>query len=249
MSVRLWNKLPAGLLKMKPRGWSKLDYNVMHLIVSLAREQGYKCAHCNQTRGLEIEHDHYPVRGPQGTSIPYTVYNVRGLVCRPCNWDIGMYEAEERGEYSNWPDRIRRVSDREYEEYIYLYECRVGSLIETELEERLGSTNYWRRRNLLSKFDDWREWGGKKKKTYPWYWGFDEIKDKKYGRFRTLKQIQQFFRTLTAMVRYVVEHPEYEPSEKFFEIIFWIKPILEDVRPIIETRIRAIDSAEGAPSA
>ena len=128
--------------------------------------------------------------------------------------------------------------------YVYAYECRVAPLLEILLEERLGSQNYWRRKFFLDKFDDWREWGGKKKKHYPWYWGFDEIKDKKYGYFRTRQQTIRFLRTLTACMQYVVEHPEYQPPEEFFKVVFWIKPLLEELRPMIETRIRAIGSGD-----
>jgi Recombination endonuclease VII len=166
MSFTLWEKLPGDLLKIKQRRWSALDHDVKLLIVGLAREQGFKCAHCSKNRNLEIEHDHYPEHGPGDK---YTIYNVRGLVCRACNWHIGMHEAENRGEYNSWSDVFPRISDHQHESYFYAHECRVSPLLETMLEERLGSLNYWRRRNLLFKFDDWREWGGKRKKTYPWH--------------------------------------------------------------------------------
>jgi hypothetical protein len=42
MSLALWEKLPAGLLKIKQRPWSALDYDVKLLIVGLAREQGFQ---------------------------------------------------------------------------------------------------------------------------------------------------------------------------------------------------------------
>ena len=237
MSLKLWEKLPDGLLKIKQRNWSALGYDVKLLIVELAHEQGFKCAHCSKNRNLEIEHDHYPEHGPGDK---YTIYNVRGLVCRGCNWHIGMYEAERRGEYNSWSDRFPRVSESQYYAYIDTYECRVYPLLEAMLKEQLGTAIYWRRRNLLSKFDDWREWGGKKKKTYPWYWGFDEIKDRKYGYFRTNKQTLQFLRTVTACVKYVLEHPEYEPPDVFFEMIFRLRPILEGLRPIAEARLIAM---------
>jgi hypothetical protein len=245
MNFWLWDKLPDGLLKMRQRRWSKLDYEVKLLINGLAHKQGFKCAHCSQDRGLVIEHDHYPEHGPGDK---YTIYNIRGLVCVPCNWHIGMYEAEERGEIPNWPDRFPRVSESQYYEYIDTYECRVHPLLETMREEQLGTVVYWRRRNLLFKLDDWIEWQGKNKKRYPWHWGFDEIKDKKYGYFRTNKQTIQFLRTLTACIQYVVEHPEYEPPDEFFEVIFWIKPLLESVRPIVEAKLSAMGRGEDVKS-
>ena len=89
-----------------------------------------------------------------------------------------MYEAEERGEYPDWPDRYPRVSESEHEKYIYSYKCRVSPLLEAMLEKRLGTINYWRRRTFLQKFDEWEDEG----RNYPWYWGFEEIKEKRHGK-------------------------------------------------------------------
>ena len=228
--MSLWDELPEGLLRKERRGWSRLDYDVRRLIVELARNQRYKCAHCSENRNLIIEHDHYPEHGPGDKC---TIYNIRGLVCGPCNWHIGMHEAEERGEYPNWPDRFPRVSEREYESYIYRYECRVHPLLEAMRERRMGSLNYWRSKTFLAKFDSWKEWGGK----YPWHWGFEEIKDKKYGRIRTPKQ---FLGALYACSQYVLEQlrkdPDYEPPEAFLKVMVRIKPLLDSIRPSVEAR-------------
>jgi len=214
-----------------------LDYDVQLLIVELARSQGYKCAHCEQNSDLIIEHDHYPEHGPGDKC---TIYNIRGLVCGPCNWHIGMYEAEERGEIPNWPDRFPRVSASEYESYSYAYECRVSPLLEAMLEERLGTLNYWRRRLFLQKFDEWSEYGGK----YPWYWGFEVIKLKRYG----IRTPQQLLRVLTPCINLVAEelrkNPEYEPPASFLKVIFWLKPLLDRVRPIVEAKLRASGGGE-----
>ena len=218
----LRKELPDGLLRKKQRGWLRLDHNVQRLIVELARRQGYKCACCDEDCNLIIEHDHYPEHGPGDKP---TIHNIRGLVCGPCNWHIGMHEAEERGEYPNWPDRFPRVSEGDYERYTYAHQCRVQPLLEAILEERLGTSNYWRRRLFLQKFDEWMEYGGQ----YPWYWGFDEIKAKKYP-VRTLKR---FLKALYAQSQYVVEQinkdSDYEPPEAFMEVIFQIKPFLESI--------------------
>jgi hypothetical protein len=65
---------------------------------------------------------------------------------------------------------------------------------------------------------------------YPWYWGFDEIKDQKYGKIRTPLQ---FVRTLTACVQFekgeLEKNPDYEPPEKFLEVIFRIKPLMRSL--------------------
>lgn len=236
--MSLWEELPDGFLKMKRPTWSRLDYEVRLLITELARNQDFKCAHCGKERGLEIEHDHDPEHGPGDR---YTIYNIRGLVCRRCNWHIGLYEADQRGDYRDWPDVFIVISDREYENYVYVYECRVSPLLEAMLEERLGSQNYWRRRLFLQKFDEWREWGGR----YPWYRGFEEIKDQKYGRIRTPKQ---FLRTLYALMQYVVEQlrqdPEYQPPAEFLEIMVRVKPLFDSIRPIAEEKLRAIGGGE-----
>lgn len=224
-------KLPDRFLKMKQRTWSRLDYEVRLLIVELARDQGFRCAHCRKERGLEIEHDHDPEHGPGDK---YTIYNIRGLVCRRCNWHIGLYEADQRGEYRSWPDVFLCISNHEYESYIYAYECRVRPLLEAMLEERLGNRNYWRRRLFLQKFDDWKEWGGR----YPWHWGFDEIKEQKYGEIRTPLQ---FIRALTACVQFVKQELErdsdYLPPQKFIDVLVRIKPVIDEFRPIADARL------------
>jgi hypothetical protein len=145
-----------------------------------------------------------------------------------------VYEKDKNGEYRGFDEVYSNVSDHEWESYIYAYECRVGVLREARLERELGSLNYWRRRVFLDKFDDWQEYGGR----YPWYWGFDEIKDQKYGKIRTPLQ---FIETLSACVRFVKgeidKDPNYQPPENFLEAIFRIKPFLDELRPMIEARM------------
>lgn len=226
----LWSKLPVGLLRMQFETWRRLPYDVKLLIISLAHEQEFKCAHCDATRRLEIDHDHYP---EHETGDRYTIYNVRGLVCRKCNWAIGMHEAEQRGEYNSWPDSNRRVSEGAFYDYDFSYQCRVSPLIEEVWKQRLGIQNYWKRRKFLSKFDDWKEgWG-----SYPWYWGFDEIKDRKYGPIRTPKHFLQIF---LASMRYVAKeverNPNYEPPKVFWDLMERAKPILDAAQSVVEER-------------
>jgi Recombination endonuclease VII len=89
MSDSPWSQLPAGFLKKTPKGWMRLDRDVRRLVVELAREQNFKCPFRDRTKGLIIEHDHWPDRG-SGDKL--TIYNVRGLACTRCNWHLGMDE-------------------------------------------------------------------------------------------------------------------------------------------------------------
>lgn len=227
----LWSRLPDGFLKMKFGTWSRLDHDVRTLIVKLADGQSFKCALCDTAKGLVVDHDHDP---EHGRSDKFTIYNIRGLVCGSCNWYIGMYEAEQRGDYTSWPDVFHT---KDYESYFWDYQCRVGPLLQTMLRERLGIQNYWKRRNLLSKFDEWREWGGK----YPWYWGFDEIKDKKYGPIRGPKHA---LRTMVALLKYVSnefqKNPDYDPPEEVIRFLLCAKSIADLIGPIAEERRRQL---------
>ena len=233
----LWSKLPTGFLKMSFKTWSRLDFDIRSLIIKLARDQNFKCVHCDESHGLIVEHDHYP---DHGRGDRYTVYNIRGLVCHRCNWHLGKYEQEKRGDYSEWSDFHQYISDGDYDSYIFAYECRVSPLLEAMIEKRLGSRNYWRRRSLLTKFDDWREWGGRRR-TYPWYWGFNEIKEKKYWHIKTPEQA---IRNLAALIRYVLKelekNPAYEPPEEFLKLMVRVKPLLDSIRPIVEERLKSI---------
>jgi hypothetical protein len=151
-----------------------------------------------------------------------------------------IYEKDKNGEYRGFDEVYSHISDQRWESYIYAYECRVGALREARLERELGSLNYWRRRLFLDKFDDWQEYGGR----YPWYWGFGEIKDQKYGKIRTPLQ---FIKTLSACVEFVKgemdKDPNYEPSETFLEVIFRIKPLLDELRPVVEARMLELGEA------
>ena len=237
MSLILWNKLPYGFLNMKFRRWSKLGRDVQLLILELASEQKFKCALCSRDQDLVVEHDHDPEYGP---GKPITIHNIRGLACQRCNWHLMIYEKDKNGEYRGFDEVYSHISDQRWESYIYAYECRVGALREARLERELGSLNYWRRRLFLDKFDDWQEYGGR----YPWYWGFGEIKDQKYGKIRTPLQ---FIKTLSACVEFVKgemdKDPNYEPSETFLEVIFRIKPLLDELRPVVEARMLELGEA------
>jgi hypothetical protein len=209
-------------------------YDVQVLVSNLAEEQGYKCALCSQNRNLEIEHDHDP---EYGTGETLTIYNIRGLVCRGCNWHIMMYERNNNGEFISFGEASSRLSDYEWEKYIYPYERRVFALNEERLEREMGFQKYWRRRNLLDKFDGWKDWGPRRR-TYPWYWGFDEIKERKRNTIRTP---EQFFKVLAALLEYlkdqVAKDPEWMPPEEMMPGLLRLKSFLDELWPIVEARL------------
>lgn len=235
MSDSLWYQLPVGFLKKKAKGWMRLDADVRELIVELARAQDFKCAFCDTTKNLIVEHDHWPERG-SGDRL--TVFNIRGLVCSRCNWHLGMYEADARGDYRGWEDAYIYISEREFEPYAYAYDCRVLTLIDQELEQRLGPRIYWRRRLALQKFDDRREW---RNWHYSYRSYFAEIKKRRRLIIRTP---EQFWTRLAAYTRFIFEetrkNPGFEIPEQFLSIAALVLPILEEVWPQIEERYRAI---------
>jgi hypothetical protein len=139
--------------------------------------------------------------------------------------------------YPNWPDRFPRVTEEQYDSYIYLYECRMSRLLEAMMEKRLGSINYWRRRNFLQKFDEWEDDGG----DYPWYWGFEEIKEKRHGKIKTPMQA---IKTLRALLEFVMgeirKDPSYEPPDEFIKLLIRVEPWISDLRAIAEAQLKVI---------
>lgn len=225
MSSALWRKLPHRFLRMKFERYDELDHEVKRLIVDLASDQKFKCALCSRDSNLIVEHDHEPQEGCGST---YTIYNIRGLVCSRCNWHLMVYEKEASGEYIDWENASSYLSSREYEDYIYTYECRVGSLIETLLEKRIP--NYWHRRLILDRFDDWYYEGGQ-----PPLW-YRRHKQKEAVKIETP---EDFIRGLTAIVKFVGDQikkdPNYEPPEIFFKLMVRIRPIIDQVTDSGET--------------
>lgn len=235
MSDYYWRQLPAGFLKRTARGWMRLDAGVRKLVVELARTQNFKCAFCDETRGLIIEHDHYPERG-SGDKL--TVYNVRGLACSGCNWHLGMYEADNRGDYRGFDDAYIRIDDRDFGPYAQAYEDRVLALIEEELQQRMEPANYWKRWLFLQKFDE-RDWS----RHYPWPSYFGEIKRRRRMVIRTP---EQFWEAFAASARFVLEQkrkdPIFEIPEAFLRVVALVKPMIEEAWPLIEERYRAIQA-------
>jgi recombination endonuclease VII len=196
MSLMLWNKLPRGLLKKQFKAWDRLNPDVKRLVVRLAEEQKFKCVHCPRERNLIIEHDHDPEFGP-GDKL--TAFNIRGLVCQRCNWHLMIYEKDLNGEHRGFDDVYSYISDHEWETYIYAYDCRAVRLHESLLEGRMGTLKYLKRRIFLDKFDDWKEWGARKR-SYPWHWGIDDVKKQKRSVIRTP---EQFLKVLAAIAEYL----------------------------------------------
>jgi hypothetical protein len=219
MSLDLWQKLPEQFLRMKPARWHNHSHDVKRLIVELANKQNFKCALCkNRDRRLVVDHDHEPEEGPGDR---FTIYNIRGLVCQGCNWDLGFYEKEERGEDFGWKNVSCKISSRDYEAYIYVYECRVAALREALLEKRIP--NYWHRSLILERFDDWYYEGGRPPLWYRRYKQKERLK---------IKTPEDFIRVLTAMLQFVNEQikkdPNFEPPEQFLKLMARIRPIIDE---------------------
>lgn len=238
MSDSLWSQLPAGFLKKTPRGWMRLDRDVRRLVVELARKQDFKCAFCHRAHGLIIEHDHWPVRD-SGEKL--TVYNVRGVACTRCNWHLGMYEADARGDYRGWDDAHIYISERDFEPYAHAYESRIVALFEEELKQRLAPCNYWHRRIFLQKVDDWREWGGRSL----WRTHFAELKERQR---RKIRSPEQFFKTLAACMRFVVEekrkNPNFKIPDQLLQSLIRVKSILDEIWPQLEERYLALQAKQ-----
>lgn len=231
---------PTDFLKMSDQSWRRLPTNFQQVILQLAQKQNFKCAFCDTSRNLILEHDHSPDFG-DGTKA--NIFNTRGLACHRCNIHIEKFEADERGDYRHI-EYVCRISDSSYYKYIFDYQCRVAPLIEEAEIAWMGARNYHRRWQVRRKFDDWTEWDGKKRSTYPWRWGFDEIKEKKYGRIRTPKQAAQ---TLIALMRFVLDefkkNPDYKPPEQFLTLMTKVNPLFDDIRDAQpELRDLAVDS-------
>jgi hypothetical protein len=234
MSLFEWKPIPDGLLRMSWARFATLPYQVQCLISELAEQQGYKCALCPAKRKLVVEHDHDPHHGP---SDKYSLYNIRGLVCQRCNWHLMIYEKDLNGEYRGFDDVYSNVSDGEWESYIYAYDCRVTWLLEERLKEKMGVLKYWDRKLFIDKFDDWNEFGGRKR-DYPWRWCFDEIKGQKRAAIRTP---EQFFKALAAFGQYLknemAKKSDWEPPDEVLTALFRLKPFLDEVKPIVEARL------------
>lgn len=223
MSSDLWNALPNDFLRIGYRAWDRFGYELKLLIVQLAKEQDFKCALCGANRRLIVEHDHEP---EFGSGVKQTIYNTRGLTCQRCNWHLKLYETNQNGEYFGWDHVNCRISDRDYDDYVYRYSIRVASLHEEARKSSISPANYWKRRIFLDKFDDWRQWGDR----YPWRWEFGKIKQRKR---RTIRTPEQFIRTLSALVKFVKTQtesdPEFEIPDSFVDIMIKLKPMFDEL--------------------
>ncbi|HEV3159537.1 MAG TPA: endonuclease domain-containing protein [Xanthobacteraceae bacterium] len=225
-----WNDLPKGFLRLGFNRWPRFEPELRDLIVKLAREQNFRCALCRTDRGLIVEHDHDPYIGEWERP---TIYNTRGLVCDRCNRHIDFYEQRERGE-DGWLHVNICFSDSEYDDYKYAYEMRVLALWENDLQKRLGH-RYWHRRLFVDKFYDWSE---ERWYEYPWESYFKEIRTRR----RWTNHPEEFFKTLLACMKFVAaeieKNPNYQPPDDFIKVFFRIKPILDELRPIVQAKLQ-----------
>lgn len=222
MSIELWRKLPERFLKMKFEAWNRLSHEVKQLLVQMAADQNFQCVFCSEDRSLEVEHDHDPYEGPGDR---YTIYNIRGLVCRQCNWHLMVYEKEQSGDYFGWENVSSYISSDDYESYIYIYEQRVDPLIEEAHERRVGCRNKWHRRLILQKFDDWFYNDGR---PPSWWLRYKEEESKK------IKTPEQALNCLLALMKFVQgeveKDPNYEPPQEFLKLMIRLKPIFEEIQ-------------------
>ena len=140
------------------------------------------------------------------------------------------HQGEQRGAWRHklggdrsWDHVDVSISCHEYDDYIDAYARRLRRLHEDTLEKTCP--NYWSRRLLLDKFDDWKDgWHG----DYPWEWHFEEIKEKRHGKIRTPAQ---FIKIFTACAKFVAaefeKDPNYEPPDEVAKFIFFAKDFLE----------------------
>lgn len=220
MPLGFWDTMPSGFLKMGFKSWTHLNPGVRRVVAELAESQKFTCALCPATRNLEVEHDHEPEEGP---GHPYTVFNIRGLVCRRCNFQLMAYEKQESGEHFGWENIYPCIPSHQYENYDYAYRCRVRPLIEAALEQRMGSLKYWRRHTILRKFDAWyideerSEWRERWKKRQAW----------------KIETPEQFINGVLAITKFFAEQlekdPDYEIPEEFIVFVAKTRRFLQEV--------------------
>ena len=102
----------------------------------------------------------------------------------------------------------------------------------------MGGVNYWHRRNMLEKFDEWLYNGARR----PSWWG-------SHKRLR-IKTPEEFLQKLKAIMQFTVDQfakdPNYMPPDEFIKLwVKVIKPFFENViKPIVE-ETKAIEASKG----
>jgi hypothetical protein len=237
MRLTYWDTMPAGFLKIGYKSWRKLDSGVKRVVAELAESQEFRCALCTETRNLVIDHDHEPEEGP---GRPYTVFNIRGLVCQGCNWHLMAYEKQENGEYFGWENANSRISSGEYDSYDYVYRCRVSPLIEAALERRMGSANYWRRTLTLQRFDAWYDDGERSEWRNRWA----------QRQAWKIKTPEQFIEGMQALIKFCAKQmdkdPNFVPPDEFIKLVVRVRGIAQEALAIHGA---TADAASVAPTA
>lgn len=217
-SLRLWNKLPEGLLGRSFESWHRLGYKVQLLVLRLAEEQNSKCFFCSNGTGLFIDHEHYP-----GIKEKVTVYNIRGLLCPRCNSHISYIEQEEVLGFTNFENAECWLSSSDVETYKYLFDQRVIEFREADLEEEMGGHRYLERGARLSQIEYWRESAS----TSQWE-PFEHAKFRQ--RMKHTRFVAAYFLTT---LRYIAKQfeadPNYDPPENVRAFIEQITPLMDEI--------------------
>lgn len=226
MSIQFWKAMPQGFLKRGFRSFDKLDHSVKELIFDLGNKQNFECALCAQDRDLIIEHDH-----ELGDRVPLTIFNIRGLVCQRCNQALKGCDMGERGYITSWENGYPYLSDGDYQEYKYRFDCRVERFTDAAHVRRVGCKNLEHRKRVLEILDRRYE-----ERRFPWQQTPEEAWDGE------IKSPEHAIQVLAACMQFVVDQikgdPNYEPPKAFIKLMNLVGPIIEEA---VDRRLNAND--------
>jgi hypothetical protein len=232
-----YDDLPLGFLRMGRRSFEKLNSGVRTVIVALAKEHNYKCAFCTCDHKLEVEHDHDP---DEGSGDEYTIYNIRGLVCRGCHFHLTLYERLEQGDSMGWDHVDCRIDWQEYKDYIYFYTTRTDPLLNSLHVKRVGCSNPEHREIVLRKFDAWKY----DEEPSPWRERWER------DRAPRIETPEEAIRGLLACLRYAKAEADKDPNgqlpAELIEPLVRLWPIVESLAAIARERTSIAGASEGA---